>query len=125
MRPNTYAVDSSQGTTGCPISSVTPECYAFTSVSSEQWGLPSDAVIAGYIKAFSHCVIVTKRPRARMRSRKWSDTSPGPVVNMEVAGAERLSESLRSRAVGMVQVGIGQGEVTARIEVSRKQVNRL
>ena len=124
MRPNTYAVDSSQGNTGRPISSVTPECYAFTSVSSEQWGLPSDAVFAGYIKAFSHCVIVTKRPRARMRSREWSDTSLGSVISMEVAGAERSPESLRSRAVGMVQAGITQSEVAARIGVSRKKVNR-
>ena len=42
---------------------------------------------------------------------------------MEVAKAGRSPESLRFRAVGMVQAGITQREVAAKIGASRKTVN--
>ena len=59
-----------------------------------------------------------------MRSNEGSDTSLGSVANVEVAKAGRSPDSLRSRAVGMIQAGITQGEVAAKIGSSYKTVNK-
>ena len=96
--------------TGCPISSVTPECYAFSSVFSQEMEFPSGAVFAGYLpQDILPLCHRNQAPRTRVRSNERSDTNLGSVVNMEVAKAGRSPESLRSRAVGMVQAGIRQG----------------
>ena len=79
---------------------------------------------AGYLTTFSHCVIVANRPRARMRQSEVPDTKLGSFANMEVAKAGRSPESLCFRAVGMVQAGITQSEVAAKIGASRKTVNK-
>lgn len=59
-----------------------------------------------------------------MTSHGGSGPDLGSFVNMEVAETGLSSEALRSRAVGMVESGLSQGTVAAKLGVTRQTVNK-
>ena len=60
-----------------------------------------------------------------MRSRRGSNPNLGSFVNMDVAESGHSSESLRSRAVGMVELGLTQGEVVVRLGIARQRLTEV
>ena len=59
-----------------------------------------------------------------MTSHGGSGPDLGSFVNMEVAETGLSSEALRSWAVGMVESGLSQGTVAAKLGVTRQTVNK-
>ena len=59
-----------------------------------------------------------------MTSHGGSGPDLRSFVNMEVAETGLSSEALRSRAVGMVESGMTQGAVAAKLRVTRQTVNK-
>ena len=67
-----------------------------------------------YFFSVPHTFAVIKRLRSCMTSHEWFDPDLGSVEYVEVAEPSRSSETLRYRAVGMVEKGLtprGSSEV--------------